>query len=332
MGRLPGCTRHRRGRITDHFHQVFRILIGADTQIRQLLVAQAGHKRIQRLRPACHFFPSHRRACRNLRRHFLIDSLLHRQVCRLDPYRLRIFLLFRLSFIGNGIALRLQILKTTVAADILHLLHRFGLIQRHRSRDMGITGTVTHTDIVCTRLHHIGRALCTIGCHGLRIKSYRHILALPGRQFLRLRIACQLLIRFVQLSCRRGVVNLHHFLTRCSAGIGHRRRNGYLCRIRRQLLRLHGKCGVSHTITERIGGHIADGIKIAVSYIDAFFIICIVRIAETFRGRIVLDRRPGHSQLAGRIRLTQKHIRQRVSRGGTKLPQKQDRAHCRHRL
>ena len=197
---------------------------------------------------------------------------------------------------------------------------------------MGVSGTVPYAHEIGSLFHHIGRAFHTVGRHAFRLKGDRHILAPAGRKLFCLCIACQLLIRFVKIALRCGIIYLYNFLSGLIAGIFNRSGYRYLFRISGHALWLYRKGRISGAVAERIGRHMADCVKIAVAHIDAFLIICIVGVAKAFRGGIILNRRPGHGQLTRRVCFSQHHIRQRVPGSHSKLSHQQNRGNLFHRF
>ena len=117
---------------------------------------------------------------------------------------------------------------------------------------------------------------------------------------------------------RTGDICLHHFLARYIARISYIHPDDCPVSLQRDLLCAQRETGIGKAIAKTVSGLNAKGIKVAVAYVDSFFIFFFIQIAvivaKLLTARIVhVGIGPGVGQSAAGIYLPAEDIRQCVA-------------------
>ncbi len=170
-------------------------------------------------------------------------------------------------------------------ADIL-CLYEQGIVLQIYDTGQGCVGdAVAHEQAVSAFLQYPAGCLCAVGSQGVERNLHGQILCLTGGKELRLGETGQPAVFLFHLILRAGNVNLYDFFAAvAAAGVGdiYGNRYGVGCG-QGDFLYSEGEVRVGQAETERITHRHLEGVEVAITHIDAFFVFLGIHVAVVVR-------------------------------------------------
>ena len=214
------------------------------------------------------------------------------------------------------------------AQHILCLQGRDRLVQMQDGGGGGFGAADTDTDKVITGLENIGGSLGIIRCHLRQSKGAGDRFRFTGSKLARFGKCAKLLPGGIELTGRLAQIHLYDLPTSHSADVFHGSAHSDLRAVCLHLGSPKAELCVGKPVSKGEQSLFAEGIKIAVTYIDALAVAGFVHVLKVGHFRVFLKGGPGGRQLAGGVGLAQQNIRQRTAGLDTELGQQQNVAHA----
>ena len=221
-----------------------------------------------------------------------------------------------------------KVSEIRVAQHIFCLQGRDCLAQMQDGNGSIFGAADTDTDKVITGLQNIGGSLGIIRCHLRQSKGAGDRFRFTGGKLTGLGKGAKLLPGGIELTGRLAQIHLYDLPTSHSADVFHGSTHSDLRAVCLHLGSPKAELGVGKPVSKGEQSLFAEGIKIAVAYIDALAVAGFVHVLKVGHFRVFLKGGPGSCQLAGGVGLAQQNIRQRTAGLDTELREQQNVAHA----
>ena len=191
----------------------------------------------------------------------------------------------------------------------------------------GFNAADTDTDKVIACLQNIGGSLGIISCHLRQGKGAGDRFRFTGGKLVRFGKGAKLLPRCIEFAGGLAQIHLHDLPACQSADVFHESTHSDLCAVCLHCDSSKAELCVGKPVSKGEQSRFAEGIKIAVAYIDALAVAGFVHVLKVGHFRVFLKGGPSRRKLAGGIGLAQQNIRQRTAGLDTELREQQNVAH-----
>ena len=192
----------------------------------------------------------------------------------------------------------------------------------------GFGAADTDTDKVITGLENIGGSLGIIRCHLRQGKGTGDSFCFSRGKCAGLDKGAKLLPGGIELTGGLAQIHLYDLPTCQNTNVFHGSAHSDLRAVCLHLGSPKAELGVGKPVSKGEKSLFAEGIKIAVAYIDALAVAGFVHVLKVGHFRVFLKGGPGGCQLAGGVGLAQQNIRQRTAGLDTELREQQNVAHA----
>ena len=214
------------------------------------------------------------------------------------------------------------------AQHILDLHRHNGFAKVQHSGGGGLSAADTDTNKVIPGFEQIRSRLFIISRHLRQGKGAGDSFRLAGGKLTGLGKGAKLLPGGIELTGGLAQIYLHDLPTCQNTNVFHGSAHSDLRAVCLHLGSPKAELGVGKPISKGEKSLFAEGIKIAVAYIDALAVAGFVHVLKVGHFRVFLKGGPGGRQLAGGIGLAQQNICQRTAGLDTELREQQNVAHA----